>query len=119
MTTEAIAQRLVELARQRDYIRAQEELFSGDAMSIEPHETSYFEKETRGLDAIHEKTRKFDEMLEEVHGIEVSQPVIAPNSFACSMQLDVTLKGQGRMSMSELCVYQVKDGKIVSEQFFM
>lgn len=119
MTTEAIAQRLVELTRQRDYIRAQEELFAGDAVSIEPHDTNYFEKETRGLDAIHGKTRKFDEMLEEVHSVEVSQPVIAPNSFACTLQLDVTMKGQGRMSMSELCVYQVKDGKIISEQFFM
>jgi hypothetical protein len=119
MTTEAIAKRLVELARQRDYIRAQEELFSGDARSIEPHETEYFEKETTGLDAIHEKTRKFDEMLEEVHSVEVSQPVVAPNSFACVLQLDITMRGQGRMTMSELCVYEVKDGKIISEQFFM
>jgi hypothetical protein len=27
------------------------------------------------------------------------------------------MKGQGRMQMAELCVYEVKDGKIVSEQF--
>jgi limonene-1,2-epoxide hydrolase len=33
------------------------------------------------------------------------------------MRLDVTMKGQGRMDMSELCVYDVKDGKIISEQF--
>jgi hypothetical protein len=35
------------------------------------------------------------------------------------MQLDMTMKGQGRTNMAELCVYQVKDGKIVAEQFFM
>jgi hypothetical protein len=29
------------------------------------------------------------------------------------------MKGRERESMSELCVYTVKDGKIVSEQFFM
>jgi hypothetical protein len=32
--------------------------------------------------------------------------------------MDVTMKGQGRMQMTELCVYVVKDGKIVSEQFY-
>jgi limonene-1,2-epoxide hydrolase len=33
--------------------------------------------------------------------------------------MDLTMKGQGRMQMSEVCVYEVKDDKIVSEQFFM
>ena len=34
------------------------------------------------------------------------------------MTMAVTMKGMDRMKMSELCVYQVKKGKIVSEQFF-
>jgi len=29
------------------------------------------------------------------------------------------MKGRPRANFEELCVYQVKDGKIVSEQFFM
>ncbi len=33
------------------------------------------------------------------------------------MQLDVTMKGHGRMNLDELCLYEVKEGKIVSEQF--
>ena len=28
-------------------------------------------------------------------------------------------KGKGRMKTSELCLYKVKDGKIVSEEFFV
>jgi len=35
------------------------------------------------------------------------------------MFMDVTMKGKGRMAMTELCVYQTKDGKIIAEQFFM
>jgi hypothetical protein len=31
----------------------------------------------------------------------------------------MTMKGQGRMNMGELCVYDVKDGKIVSEAFHL
>jgi limonene-1,2-epoxide hydrolase len=36
-----------------------------------------------------------------------------------TLAMDVTMKGQGRMKIEEVCVYEVKDDKIVSEQFFM
>jgi hypothetical protein len=36
------------------------------------------------------------------------------------LAMDVTMKGQGRMKIEEVAVYEVnKDGKIASEQFFM
>jgi hypothetical protein len=56
-------------------------------------------------------------MVEKMHSLKVSDPLVATNSIACVMTMDVTMKGQGRMNMSELCVYDVKDGKIVSEAF--
>jgi ketosteroid isomerase-like protein len=34
------------------------------------------------------------------------------------MGMDVTMKGGQRMKMDEVCVFKVKDGKIVSEEFF-
>jgi hypothetical protein len=34
------------------------------------------------------------------------------------MSFDATFKGGGRTKMDEICVYEVKDGKIVKEQFF-
>jgi hypothetical protein len=109
----------VALCRKADWETAQKELFAEDAVSIEPFETPEFPKETKGLNAIYEKGEKFGSMVEEMHSLEVSDPLIASNSFACTMNMDVTMKGQGRMQMSELCVYDVKDGKIVSEQFHM
>jgi len=42
---------------------------------------------------------------------------LAGGSFACAMQLDVTIKGHGRMKLDELCIYEVKNDKIISEQF--
>lgn len=98
---------------------AQKELYSDDAISLEPFSSPAFEKETRGLPAIAEKGKKFDAMVETMHSLVVSDPLIASNSFACTMQMDVTMKQEGRMNMTELCVYEVKDGKIVSEQFHM
>ena len=119
MTTAEIASRLAELCRKGDWETAQRELYSDDAISIEPHATPGFDKETKGLPAIFEKGKKFDSMVEQMHNLAISEPVVADNSFAFAMGIDATMKGQGRMTMTELCVYQVKDGKIISEQFFM
>jgi len=117
MTTEQIAKRLEELCRTGDFETAQKELFANDAVSIEPYETPDFAKETKGLDAIIAKGHKFNEMVEEMHGGSVSEPIMAGKSFAMVMSMDMTMKGKERMNMSELCVYEVKDGKIVSESF--
>lgn len=117
MTTDEIAKRLVSLCSKGDFEAAQKELYSADAVSIEP-EASSFQKVTKGLPAIIEKGHKFAEMIEKRHSARVSHPIVAGDVFACSMTLDVTMKGKGRMEMAEICVYGTKDGKIVSEQFF-
>ncbi|ACU58799.1 SnoaL-like domain-containing protein [Chitinophaga pinensis] len=119
MTTQEIANRLVELCKKGEFETAQKELFAKDAVSIEPYATPEFEKDTKGLDKIFEKGQKFMSMTEEMHGIELSAPLIAGSSFAVVLKMDMTMKGQDRMNMEELCVYEVKDGKIISEQFYM
>ena len=119
MKTEEIAKRLIALCRESKWEEAQKELFAADAVSIEPYATPGFEKETRGLNAMIEKGHKFTAMVEAMHSLSISEPLVAANSFACTMRMDMTMKGQGRMDMAELCVYQVKDGKITSEQFFV
>jgi len=57
--------------------------------------------------------------VEKVHSCTASAPLVAGNAIAMTLELDVTMKGRGRMKMEEVCVYEVKDGKIASEQFFM
>ncbi|MEO6546923.1 MAG: SnoaL-like domain-containing protein [Ferruginibacter sp.] len=119
MTTKEIAVRLTELCRQGDFETAQKELYAEDVVSIEPVASPAFEKETKGLPAIIEKGHKFNEMVEKMNAITVSDPVVASNSFALTMRLDAVMKGQGPMDMSELCIYKIKDGKIISEEFVM
>lgn len=119
MTTKEIASRLAELCRKGDFDTAQSELFSNEAISVEPHSTPEFEKETKGLAAIKEKGEKWMNMVEKTQQIDVSEPIIATNSFACIMRMHVTMKGQGEMDMTELCVYTVKDGKIIKEEFLI
>ncbi|MGH8021108.1 MAG: SnoaL-like domain-containing protein [Opitutaceae bacterium] len=119
MTTKEIAERLVSLCRKGEFETAQKELFAQDAASVEPYATPDFPQETKGLSAIIEKGHQFEAKVEEMHSSEVSDPIVADNSFACTMRMDVTMKGEGRMDMKELCVYTVKDGRISSEQFYM
>lgn len=119
MTTQQIADRLVALCREQKWEQAQQELFAADAVSVEPYATPEFSQETKGLPAIVEKGKKFASMVEKVHSHAVTDPLVAGESFACVMRMDVVMKGQGRMNMAELCVYRVKDGKVISEQFFM
>ena len=119
MTTTEIANRLIELCNKGDFEGAQKELFANDAISIEPEASPAFEKETRGLKAIIEKGHKWNAMVEKFHGMKVSKPLMVANSFAVTMSMSVTMKEKGVMDMTELCVYNVKNGKIVSEQFSM
>ena len=88
-------------------------------MSVEPRETPDFPQETKGLRAIFEKGRKFGSMIEKVHEVKASAPLVAGNAIALALTMDVTMKGRGRVKMQEICAYEVKDGKIASEHFFM
>ena len=119
MTTQEIANRLAALCQKGDFETAQKELFAEDAVSIEPHGTPEFEKETKGKEAIKKKGEKWNAMVEKFDNAKVSQPLVAGNCFAITIQMHVTMKGGQDMDMTELCVYEVKDGKITSEQFFM
>ncbi|MBC9909382.1 nuclear transport factor 2 family protein [Chitinophaga varians] len=119
MTVAQIANRLADLCREEKFSIAQKELYADDAVSIEPHETPGFDRETKGLPALMEKDKKFNAMLEARYGTTISTPLVTGNVFAFVLTMDIKMSGRERETVSELCVYQVKDGKIISEQFFM
>lgn len=119
MTTQEIANKLAALCREEKYEQAQKELYAENAISIEAEAAGGFEKETRGLTAIIEKGKKFESMVEKSHSITVTEPLVTQNTIAFLLTMDMTMKGRPRSTMSEVCVYTVKNGKIVSEQFFM
>ncbi|HEY4300323.1 MAG TPA: nuclear transport factor 2 family protein [Candidatus Didemnitutus sp.] len=119
MNTTEIAKRLVDLCREGKWGDAQKELYAQDAVSIEPQAGPAFAKESKGLAGILEKGRKFEAMVEKIHRATISDAVVGGNAFAISMVLDVTMKGQGRTTLAEVCAYTTKDGKITAEQFFM
>lgn len=117
MTTEEVADRLVELCREGKIDEALDELFSPNAVSIEANEMMG-PKIVTGLDGLKGKSKLFQSMMEEHHGSEISDPIVSGNHFALTWSLDATMKGQGRSTMEEICVYKVENGKVVLEQFF-
>lgn len=117
MTTQDVANRMNELFKENKWAQVQEELFSDDCESIEPAHAPGL-KSVKGKAAIKQKGEDFNAMVEEMHSGWVSDVLVGGNYLTCAMGLDATMKGMGRMTMNEVCVYEVKDGKIVKEQFF-
>lgn len=117
MTTQDVANRYSALVKEGNWAAIQDELYSADAVSIEPEGGSFL-KNVSGMEAIKQKGKEFNEMVEEMHGGSCSEPVVGGKFFSVAMSMDATMKGMGRMNMDEIAVYEVKDGKIVKEQFF-
>ena len=116
MTTQEVANRYYELTQQGKYDGILTELYAQNAKSIEPAHSGW--QSVEGLDNIIKKGKEWNEMIQEMHGGYCNQPQVASNYFTCIMGMDVTLKGQGRKKIDEVALYEVKDGKIISEQFF-
>jgi hypothetical protein len=117
MTTQEIASRLYELCEQNDSATAHKELYSTDATSTENNMSGQLETVT-GMDAIREKSKTFQSMIEEMHGGYTKEPKVFGNNIFMEMGMDATLKGMGRIKMDEMCHYETKDGKIISERFY-
>lgn len=116
-TTQEVANRLVELCRVGDYDRVYDELFHEEVVAIEP-ETARVPGKTVGIAAIKAKGAEFNNMIEEMHGGFVSDPLVAGDFITLTMGFEATFKERGRVKEDEVVVYQVKDGKIISEQYF-
>lgn len=117
MTTREVASRFNELARQEKWFEIQDELFSDSVKSIDPQNSPYF-KYAEGKAAVRKKGEEFVNRIEAVHKRYTTEPVVAENHFAVGREVDITIQGLGRIQINEIMIYEVKDGEIVSEQFF-
>ncbi|HRI79340.1 MAG TPA: nuclear transport factor 2 family protein [Cyclobacteriaceae bacterium] len=117
MTTQQIADRFNELAQKGEWNTIINELFSKDAVSLEPADAMGL-KSVKGIDAILEKGEQWNQQIEEMHGGYTNAPQVAGKFFTCTMGFEATMKGRGRLKMDEVALYEVQNGKIVKEQFF-
>lgn len=117
MTTEQVAARFNELAKQEKWFEIQEELFSDHIRSIDPPNSAYF-KYAEGKADVRKKGEEFVKKIEAVHKARTTEPIVAGNYFAVGRELDMSVQGFGRIQINEIMLYEVKDGQVISEQFF-
>ncbi len=99
-------------------MEAGEQLYSPDIVSVEAAAPPGESRESKGIDAVRKKGEWWVSN-HEIHSSTVEGPLVAANYFAVTFKMEVTFKPQSkRFSMEEIGVYQVKDGKIVREEFF-
>lgn len=106
-----------ELAQQEKWFEIQDQLFADDVKSIDPENSPYFGY-AAGKDNVRKKGEDFVKRIESFHGAHTTEPVIGGNHFAVGREMDITVQDFGRIQINEVMLYEVKEGKIVSEQFF-
>ena len=115
-TTEQVAKRLVELCREGKVLEAQQELFADNITSTEPEHSP--NKSAVGKEAVLAKGKGFASAIEKMHDGFFGDPIVCGNYFSITCMLDADMKGMGRMKLEEICVFGVKEGKVISENFF-
>lgn len=117
MTTQEVAEKFDALAQQEKWFEIQDEFFSDDVKSIEP-ENSPWLKNAEGKIPVREKGEAWVKRIEQAHHLHTTEPVVSGNHFAVGREMDLTVQGLGRIQINEIMLYEVREGKIISEQFF-
>lgn len=117
LTTKEIAARFNELAKQEKWFEIQDELFADNVKSIDPPNSPYFGY-AEGKAAVRTKGEDFVKKIEAAHRRSTTEPIVTGNHFAVGREVDITVQGHGRIQINEIMLYEVKDGEIISEQFF-
>jgi hypothetical protein len=120
LTTQEVANRYCELAKQNKWTEILNELCSQDLMNSEPEHAAArgIQTITKGLDEVKAKGEANRQKIEEIHSQHCSAPLIASNFFSVALSRDITFKGRPRMNLEEIAIFELKEGKIISEAFF-
>ncbi|MFK7758092.1 MAG: SnoaL-like domain-containing protein [Flavobacteriales bacterium] len=118
MEVKDVANKWAEYCNTGQFDKAYAELYDQNCVSLEVEGAQGYPHRTEGIEAILEKSKKWDDMVEEFHGMEIEGPIVAGNHFTATMKMDIKMKGMPRRKDEEVAVFQVENGKIVNEQFF-
>jgi ketosteroid isomerase-like protein len=114
-TTAEIAHDLVALCKAGKFDEAGEKYWADDVLSVEAASGM---APSRGKKAAHQKGEAWAN-ANEVHSVEVGGPYVNGDQFVIRFTIDQTPKATGqRMTMDEVGVYTLKNGKIAEERFF-
>ena len=120
MTTQETAARYHEMANQRKFIEIQDTFYDENVVCEESPKAASMGLAilTNGLEAIKAKGNARRATIETVHSYTCSEPIVAGEFFSVVLKQEVTFKGKPRISLEEVGVFHVKNGKVIKEQFF-
>ena len=116
-STQEVAARFNELAQQEKWFEIQQEFFSDDVTSTDPKNSPWFGY-AEGKVPVRKKGEDFVKRITDFHGASTTEPVVGGNHFAVGREVEVTIDGLERIQIKQIMLYEVKDGQIISEQFF-
>jgi len=115
MTTQEIAHDLVAMCKKGKFAECGEKYWADDVVSVEAMGDN---AESRGKPAARAKGEWWAG-AHETHGVTVEGPYLNGDEFTVRFVMDITNRESGqRMTMDEIALYRVKDGKIAEERFF-
>ena len=117
-----IGTKVVEFCNARRFVEAIDQLYAPNIVSVEAGGSPEMPREMNGIEAVRGKSQWWIDN-HEVHAFKAEGPFPhGDDKFGVIFDLDVTPKagpiaGQ-RLTMRELGVYTVADGKIAREEFY-
>jgi hypothetical protein len=117
LTIQQVAARFNELAQAEKWFEIQDELFDDNVRSVEPANSPYLGY-AEGKTGVRKKAEDWVKRITAVHKLSTTKPIVSASHFVVGREMDTTVEGFGRVRIDEIMLYEVKDGKIVLEQFF-
>ena len=113
------AKRLVDLYRRAQYLAPIDELYADDVVSIEAEAPSDGERQAQGKAVVRARHEAWLQRVD-IHDAVIEGPYLhGDDRFAVRMRFDVTRrKDERRLILDEVALYQVRDDRIVREEFF-
>jgi hypothetical protein len=90
-----------------------EELYAEDVVMQENTDAEY-----RGKDFNRQREKEFFATVEAFHGGRVVAAAAQGDTSFSEWEMEVTLKGVGRIAMNQVAVRRWRDGQIVHERFY-
>ena len=113
--TQEIATDLVAMCKRGEFDASGEKYWADDVVSLEPMPGEM--ARIQGKAGVRGKGEWWS-ANHEIHDVLVEGPYVNGDQFAVRFKMDVTPKGGERMTIDEVALYTLRDGKIAEERFF-
>ncbi len=118
MSTAEIAKDLIALWKDGKFTESGEKYWADDVVSVEAGAPPGGDPASHGKAAARGKGEWWNN-AHEIHGVSVEGPWVNGDQFTVRFTMDITVKETGaRLTMDEIGLYTLKDGKIAEERFF-